>query len=186
MLDNEIIPVSEAEVVASVEGGNNLPTPSSLTEQERKFCELYAVGVAPYAGNPVKCYEDVFGTKDPTSGMKAHMLLARSDVQRYLSEISDLDYEKAKYMKSYLNATLMQIMDEMATCKGVIDRNGNEITPASCRGVAVSAARLLMEVNGLKGGSHDAELKIKNESGGNITFNVIVPESAKRTEEIGQ
>lgn len=183
---DEIIPVSDAEVLAPVEGGNNLPGPSSLTEQERKFCELYAVGVAPYAGNPVKCYEEAFGGDDPTSGMKAHVLLSRSDVRRYLSEISGLDYDKEKYMKSYLNATLMHIMDEMAYCNGVKDRNGNVITPASCRGVAVSAARLLMEVNGLKGGSHDAELKIKNESGGNITFNVIVPAGAKQKEEIGQ
>jgi hypothetical protein len=186
MPSNEIIPVSDAEVVDSVDGGNMLPNPASLTEQERKFCELYAVGIAPYAGNPAKCYEEAFGCDDPTSGMKAHMLLARSDVQRYLSEISDLDYEKAKYMKSYLNATLMHIMDEMAYCKGFTDRNGNITTPSSSRGVAVAAARLLMEINGLKGGSHDAELKIKNESGGNITFNVIVPAGAKQKEEIGQ
>lgn len=186
MPDNEIIPVSEAEVVASVEAGVILPNHVGLSNSEQKFCELYAAGKAPFAGNAVKCYEEAFGDDDPLSGMKAHILLSRQDVQRYLSEISNLAFDKTRYMKEFLNTTLMKIADEMATCAGAKDRNGNTIPPSSCRSVAVSAIKMLMDLNGLKEGGHDAELKIKNESGGNITFNVIVPAGTKQKEEIGQ
>lgn len=186
MPDNEIIPVSEAEVVAPVEAGAMLPNPVGLNDREQKFCELYAAGKAPFAGNAVKCYEEAFGDDDPLSGMKAHILLSRHEVQRYLSEISSLDFDKTKYMKEFLNTTLMSIAYEMAHCEGAKDRNGNLMPPSSCRGVAVSAMKLLMDMNGLKEGGHDAELKIKNESGGNITFNVIVPAGTKQKEEIGQ
>ena len=186
MQENAVIPVSEAEVVETIEGSNALPIPTGLTEQEQKFCELFAVGKAPYAGNAVKCYEEAFGGDDPLSGMKAHVLLARREVQRYLSEISELDFDKTKYIKEFLNKTLMDIVEEMAYCDGARDRNGFLLPASSSRGVAVSAAKLLMEVNGIKSGSHDAELKIKNESGGNITFNVIVPAGQKQNEEIGQ
>lgn len=181
MPDHEIIPVNSAEVDASVVS----PNPVGLNEREQKFCELFAVG--QYAGHAVKCYEEAFGDdKDPLSGMKAHILLSRPEVQRYLSEISNLCYDRTKYMKEFLNTTLMSIAYEMAHCEGAKDRNGNLMPPSSCRGVAVSAMKLLMDLNGLKEGGHDAELKIKNESGGNITFNVIVPAGAKQKEEIGQ
>ena len=128
MPDNEIIPVNSAEVDASVVS----PNPVGLNDREQKFCELFAVG--QYAGHAVKCYEEAFGDdKDPLSGMKAHILLSRPEVQRYLSEISNLCYDRTKYMKEFLNTTLMSIAYEMAHCEGAKDRNGNLIPPSSCR-----------------------------------------------------
>lgn len=181
----EIVPVVDAEVVASEGNSVVVPDPTGLSKKEQMFCELYAAGNAPYAGNMAKCYEEVFGDSEPDSGMRAYLLLSRPDVQRYLSEISALGYERSKYMKKFLNSTLMHIVDEMAYCKPAVDRNGKPIPASSSRGVAVSAAKLLMDLNGLKAGGHENELKIKNGSGGNITFNVIVPGSQKK-EEIDQ
>lgn len=151
-----------------------IPNPDNLSDQERLFCELYASGKT--AGNAMKCYEKAFETEDHLSGIKASILLSKHEIQRYISEISSLGFENAKYMKEFINTTLLNIADEMAYCKMPVDRRGNPIPASSCRGVAVSALKLLMELNGLKSGSQDAEFKIKNENGGSITFNVIVPE----------
>lgn len=186
MPSNEIVPIVAAEAVVSEGKSVVIPNPKGLSKNEQLFCELYAAGNAPFAGNMAKCYEEVFGDSEPDSGMRAYLLLSRPEVQRYLSEISALGYERSKYMKDFLNSTLMHIVDEMAYCQPAVDRNGKPIPASSSRGVAVSAAKLLMDLNGLKQGGHDAELKIKNESGGNITFNVIVPGGTKQKEEIGQ
>lgn len=186
MPGNEIIPVREVEVVAPVETAATILNPVGLTEQEQRFCELFASGKAPYAGNLVESYEEAFKCDDPKSGIKAHLLLSKPEVQRYLSEVNALCGDDAAYMKVFLNATLMHIADEMAHIKNLVDRKGNPVSPAPCRAVAVHAAKMLMDLNGLKSGGHEAELKIKNESGGNITFNVIVPNGAKHKEEIGQ
>lgn len=180
MQEEEII--LEEQSIDDVVQECKLPVAYGLTEKEKRFCELYSVGKAPYAGNLAKCYEEAFGCDDPLSGLNAHFLMSKKEVKDYIAEISSIEFDRKKYIKEFVNANLMNIAEEMSYCGGPVDRNGKVIPPSSCRAVAVSALKLLMELNGLKTGSQDAELKIKNESGGNIMFNVIVPEPKKEIE----
>lgn len=155
-----------------------LPDVSGLSENERKFCELYAKGVAPYAGNPVKCYEEAFASKDPLCGMKAYTLLSRPDVQSYLTEISVEGFDETAYIKEFVKTNMMSIITEMGHSK-FVDRKGNPVSQAAARGVAVSAAKVLLEMYKIKEPNSN-EVNISNKDGGNITFNVIVPESKKK------
>ncbi len=155
-----------------------LPDVSGLSENERKFCELYAKGVAPYAGNPVKCYEEAFASKDPLCGMKAYTLLSRPDVQSYLTEISVEGFDETAYIKEFVKTNMMSIITEMGH-SNFVDRKGNPVSQAAARGVAVSAAKVLLEMYKIKEPNSN-EVNISNKDGGNITFNVIVPESKKK------
>lgn len=155
-----------------------LPGVSLLTEGEVKFCELYAKGAAPYAGNPALCYREAFKVDDPTCGMKAYMLLSRSDIQEYLSDIMSIEFDETAYIKEFVKSNMMSIIEEMAHNK-FTDRKGNPLSPAPSRSVAVSAAKVLMDLYKIREPNSN-ELNISNKDGGNITFNVIVPESKKK------
>ena len=73
---------------------------------------------------------------------------------------------------------MMSIIEEMAHNK-FTDRKGNPLSPAPSRSVAVSAAKVLMDLYKIREPNSN-ELNISNKNGGNITFNVIVPESKKK------
>lgn len=153
----------------------------SLSDEERRFCELYARGEAPYAGNPAKCYRDAYAVDDPTCGMKAYMLLSRPDIQEYLSSILSVEFDETKYIKEFVKTNMMSIVEEMSH-NTYTDRNGKPVSPAPSRSVAVSAAKVLMDMYKIREPNSN-ELNISNKDGGSIVFNVIVPESKKNALE---
>jgi hypothetical protein len=167
-----------------LQNDNNLPSTCSLNDKEIQFCQLYSRGRAPYAGNPIRCYQEVFGGDDMYSGSKAYILLSRADIQEYLEKSSMGCFDEAKYIKEFIKTNMMHIVEEMSQ-KTYKDRKGNDVPPTAARGVAVSAAKVLMDLYPIK--ENQGDVTINNKNGGNITFNVIAPGGSKKKEiEDGQ
>lgn len=150
---------------------------TKLSEQEHLFCELFVNGTAPYAGNAVKCYSEVFKEDGLRSRHLAKQLLAKDEIQEYLKELEAMNAEEAGDMKRYLTQNLMKIIDETSSAQ-FRDRRGTLLSPAPLRSVAVSAAKALMDMYPVKE-AQQTNLNIEGGSEGGITFNVIVPESKK-------
>lgn len=148
---------------------------TKLSEQETLFCELFVNGTAPYAGNAVKCYSEVFKEDGPRSRHFAKQLLAKDEIKDYIKELESLNAEEAGDMKRYLTQNLMKILDETSTAQ-FRDRRGTLLSPAPLRSVAVSAAKALMEMYPVKE-AQTTNVNIEGGGEGGITFNVIVPES---------
>lgn len=146
-----------------------------LTDQEVLFCELFMNGAAPYAGNAVKCYSEVFKEDGPRTRHKAKLLLNREDIKAYLTQLEEMSAEEAGNMKRYLTQNLMKILEETSTAQ-FRDRRGTLLSTAPLRSVAVSAAKALMDMYAVKE-AQTVNLEGGNAEGGDITFNVIVPES---------
>lgn len=147
----------------------------NLTSEEKLFCELYANGDAPFAGNAAKCYEEAFSVTGRTTRAKAMRFLAREDIQEYLNELEKLSFEEAKYMKKFLTQNLTKIVEECST-KEYVNRKGTPISPAPLRSVAVSASKALMDMYPVK---EAQKLSIEGGDEGGITFNVIMPDKPK-------
>lgn len=163
------VPVTQKE--------NNLPSTCSLNDKEILFCQLYSRGQAPYAGNPVKCYQEVFGENDIYSSTKAYILLSRADIQGYLEKSEFGNVDEAKFIKEFIKTNMMHIVEEMSQ-NTYTDRKGNPVSPAASRSVAVSAAKVLMDLYPIK--ENQGDMTINNKNGGNITFNVIAPGGLKK------
>lgn len=151
-----------------------------LTEQEVLFCELFVNGTAPYAGNAVKCYSEVYKEDGPRIRHWAKKLLAREDIQAYIKELEEMSADEAGDMKRYLTQNLMKIIDETSTAQ-FRDRRGTLLSPAPLRSVAVSAAKALMDMYAVKE-AQTTNVNFEGGDEGGITFNVIVPESKTETE----
>lgn len=152
---------------------------TNLTKEEQLFCELYANGDAPFGGNAVKCYEEVFGESGKNVRSKVVTFLAREDVQQYLNELEKLSFEETKYMKKFLTRNLVKIVEECAS-KEYVNRKGIPVSPAGLRAVAVNASKALMDMYPVK---EAQRVSIEgNEEGGGIVFNVIMPEDQKKKE----
>lgn len=146
-----------------------------LTKEEKLFCELYANGDAPFAGNATRCYEEAFGEKGGTIRSKAMQFLAREDVQGYLNELDSMSFEEAKYMKKFLTRNLVKIVEECSS-REFLNKRGLPVSPAALRSVAVGASKALMDMYPVK---ESQKLSIESGGEGGITFNVIMPEKAK-------
>lgn len=145
-----------------------------LTENEILFCELYANGSAPFAGNAARCYSEVFHCDSKQVKHLAKQLIAREDIQNYLKELESSTYDEAKYMKKFLTENLIHIIEETSVAQ-YHDRRGTKLSPAPLRSVAVSATKALMEMYPVKEAQVN-KLNIEGAGEGGITFNVIVPE----------
>lgn len=145
-----------------------------LTENEILFCELYANGSAPFAGNVARCYSEVFHCDSKQAKHLAKQLIAREDIQNYLKELENSTYDEAKYMKKFLTENLIHIIEETSVAQ-YHDRRGTKLSPAPLRSVAVSATKALMEMYPVKEAQVN-KLNIEGAGEGGITFNVIVPE----------
>lgn len=147
-----------------------------LTKEEQLFCELYANGDAPFAGNAARCYEEAFNVSGGNIRTKAMRFLSRDDIQAYLNDLDKLTFEEAKYMKKFLTQSLCKIVEECSTAQ-YVNRKGVPISPAPLRSVGVSASKALMDMYPVK------EAQRLNIEGGNdgsgIIFNVIMPEQQK-------
>lgn len=146
-----------------------------LNEKEKLFCELFMNGTAPYAGNALKCYSEVFKDDGINANHRAKTLLCKPAVKAYIKEMEEMDAEEAASMKRYLTQNLMRIIDETSTAQ-FYDRRGTSLSPAPLRSVAVSAAKALMDMYPVK----EAQVNRLNIEGdgaeGGVTINVIVPD----------
>lgn len=146
-----------------------------LNEKEKLFCELFMNGTAPYAGNALKCYSEVFKDDGINANHRAKTLLRKPAVKAYIKEMEEMDAEQAAGMKRYLTQNLMRIIDETSTAQ-FYDRRGASLSPAPLRSVAVSAAKALMDMYPVK----EAQVNRLNIEGdgaeGGVTINVIVPD----------
>ena len=146
-----------------------------LNEKEKLFCELFMNGTAPYAGNALKCYSEVFKDDGINANHRAKALLRKPAIKDYIKEMEEMDAEQAAGMKRYLTQNLMRIIDETSTAQ-FYDRRGTSLSPAPLRSVAVTAAKALMDMYPVK----EAQVNRLNIEGdgaeGGVTINVIVPD----------
>lgn len=152
-----------------------------LNEKEKLFCELFMNGTAPYAGNALKCYFEVFKDSGINANHRAKALLRKPTIKAYIKELEEQDAEQAISMKRYLTQNLMRIIDETSSAQ-FFDRRGTSLSPAPLRSVAVSAAKALMDMYPVK----EAQVNRLNIEGGDaeggVTINVIVPDITPKEE----
>ena len=114
-----------------------------LTTQEMLFCQLYANGEAPFAGNMSRSYEAAYGETSNARNL-AKALLKRAEIQEYLNELYEGAFEEARYMKQYIATNLMRISSECSELE-IYDKKGRKMSPAAARSVAVNALKTLMD-----------------------------------------
>lgn len=155
---------------------------TKLTDAEKLFCELYALGEAPFAGNPVKCYTEAFPAHSSRLRPRAMALLNRDDIKEYLNELEEMSFEEQRYIKKFASQNLMHIVEECSTAE-FRDKKGRAISPAPLRSVAVQATKALMDLHGVKE-SQVTKVSVEGAGDGGITFNVIMPQSSNQEPEI--
>lgn len=148
-----------------------------ITDQEKKFCRLYVFGGAQFAGRRAICYREVFGDGDGNISYLALNLIKRTAVSEYIKQLMDIEQRELETIavKLQVSETLKAVMEETSTAL-FTDKFGVDLSPASLRAVAVNAAKALMDIYPVK--NADNSKKSEN-SGGNIIFNVIVPDGSK-------
>ena len=79
---------------------------------------------------------------------------------------------------------MLKIMDECADETKVYENRFKEVlSPAPFRSVAISAAKMIAEINGIKEDTVQ-KIQIGSEGEGGITFNLVVPNQEKPQEEL--
>ena len=159
-----------------------------LTDEEANFCLLYVNAPAPYAGNATECYMMVFKCNSDTvskakASYEARRLLEKEAVKERIAELEKVNIYDTATLKQRITTTMLKIMDECSDETKVYKNRFKEIlSPAPFRSVAISAAKLVAEVNGVK---EDAVQKIQigSENGEGITFNLVMP---KKSEDAGE
>lgn len=146
---------------------------NTLTDAEIAFCELYINGTAPYAGNPAKCYQDVFPEKATKGRGAAIRLLNQPHIKEYIEQLGALNDFDAKRKREYLARHLENIIEETSTVE-YSDRRGVKMSPAALRSVCVQAMKLYAELYPVKD-AQTSKNNSENNGGGGITFNVIIP-----------
>lgn len=149
-----------------------------ITEAEERFCQLYLFGELGFAGRRVKCYKEVFGDTEKNIPYASFKLLNKTSIKVYIKKVMDEEQQEIETIavKLQVAETLKAVMDETSTAT-YADKFGVDLSPAPLRAVSVNAAKALMDIYPVK----NADNTKKNEnSGGNITFNVIVPEVIKQ------
>ena len=155
---------------------------NKLTQEEILFCELYATGDAPFAGNASRCYIEAFPDTNPAKARALSLqLLSRADIKECVSDLEILALEDAKSMKSFLSANLKAIVEECST-SSYRDKRGTALSPAPLRSVAVSAAKALMEIHPVKEATVN-KLSIDGGGESGITFNIIMPDTSNHNNQ---
>lgn len=154
-------------------------TNNGLTKQETDFCELFVNGCDPYAGNPRKCYEEIYQDKSKTAFGKAKKLLTTPSIQEYIKELQKISFDETNALKKRLTEKLFKIIDETSSIE-YTDRRGTKLSVAPLRSVAVQGCKALMDLYPIKE-AQENKFKIEGTDGG-VTFNVIVPENKKTLE----
>lgn len=156
---------------------------TTLTNEEQLFCELFVNGAAPYTGNALKCYQEVFHSSDIKDSLKAKKLLARQEIKDCMEKLEEFNAQEAVHMRKYLAADLKAIIEETSTAV-YKDRRGTELSPAPLRSVAVSAIKALMDLYPVKA-VQESKLSIEGGGENGVIFNVIVPEQKPKDDEAG-
>lgn len=145
-----------------------------MTKEEQLFCELFVNGAAPFGGNALRCYQQVFHTDTVMDNHKANQLLIQDDIKAYVEKLEAENVVEAAHVKRFLTANLKHIIEETTTAE-YRDRKGTLLSPAAVRSVAVSASKALMELYPVKEAQIN-KLNIEGAGEGGVVFNVIVPE----------
>ena len=153
-----------------------------LTDDEANFCLLYVNAPAPLAGNAAECYAKVFGFADDVvskakASFEAKRLMEKELVKERIAELEKVNLYDNATLKQRITTTMLKIMDECADSV-FKDRFGTKLSPAASRSVAVSAAKMVADINGIKEDSIQ-KIQIGSEGGEGITFNLIVPDKKK-------
>lgn len=160
-------------------------TDNALTEQEEKFCLIYAAGPVPYIGNAKKTYDLVFKgstaryldtdvEEEVNTSIAVQKLMQRDDIKTRIDEWQSKNIVSAATLRPKLTETLLRIADECSTLT-VEDKWGKMLSPAALRAVAVNAISKLTDMYGIK---EDIAHKVMLEGadGDGITFNLVVPQ----------
>ena len=149
---------------------------TTLTESEENFCELYVYGGAEFAGQHVRCYEEIFGEGLRNVSVTSRRLLSQPHIASRIKEmITELQTEtETLAVKLQVAETLRAVMEETSTAQ-FMDKFGVSLSPAPLRAVSVNAAKALMDLYPIKH-AQEAKLRIEGSDGG-VIFNVIVPET---------
>ena len=156
--------------------------PKTLSQKERDFCELFIFGCDLYTGNARKCYEELFNVSSLTSLKNAQELMAREDVNEYLTQLRIVANYNNADLKARLTEKLLHIIDETSTAQ-YTDRRGTVLSPAPLRSVAVQATKALMELHPIKV-AQESKLELTGGHGNaGITFQVTAPQEQPQIPE---
>lgn len=140
-----------------------------LTVNESVFVTEYVWG--DKKGDAVHAYKVAHNLKraDGLTRLKAGTMLNHPSVAFAIKQ--EIDMYKGLYMAEKIKniETLINIRDEMSTIE-LLDRWGNVRNPASCRTVAVAAAKQLDESLGLHVENGDSV-----DTTPSVNFNIVVP-----------
>ena len=148
-----------------------------ITAKERKFCELLMGSNFEYAGRIEVCYTKVYGEAKDVA-IESRRVLSQPHVAEYINELVELresEIERSA-IKRQVAETLRTVMAETAKSE-YVDKFGVPLSPASLRAVSVNAAKALMDIYPITNAHTQAA---KTESGGNIIFNVVVPQTVTK------
>lgn len=150
-------------------------------DAEKEFCELFVNGDKKFVGQATACYIEVFGENRKNLSLAARRLLIKAPIAAYIKELVEerKTEMEAIAVKLQVAETLKSVMSETAQNE-YIDKFGMTLSPAPLRAVSMNAAKALMELYPIK---HSQEDKKKGDSGGNIIFNVVVPQTPPPHEE---
>lgn len=167
--------------IAQMNEKNKPETTEKLTDKEEEFCTLYVYGDSEFAGQHIKCYEEVFGEGERIS-VKSRKLLSKLPVQARIRELATTLQSETETLavKLQISETLKAVMEETSTAQ-FSDKFGVSLSPAPLRAVSVNAAKALMDLYPVKH-AHESRLKIEGANGG-VVFNVIVPENKPKDED---
>ena len=147
-----------------------------LNDKELAFCELFVFGDKEFAGQAEECYREVFGEGVKNIPLVARKLVAKKHITAHIKELVEQKENLTENMaiKLQVAETLRAVMRE--TAKGeFIDKFGVPLSPAPLRAVSVNAAKALMEIYPIKHSTNEGAKDGNN--GGNIIFNVVVPQT---------
>ena len=155
-----------------------------ITDEEAKFCLLFVNGSDKIAGNARKCYHAVYPEVDDAEALtKAREILAKEGVKKRIKELRSVETFSAESLRPVLTEKLLRIIDECSTENYVNPKTGTLQQPAGMRSVAVSGIKTLADIYGIK---EDVAHHISiggDDNGGDVVFNVIVPEKPEKKGE---
>lgn len=157
----------------------------NITDQEARFCLLYVNGSDKIAGNARKCYQAVFPevADDAEALTNARKILAKQGVKERIKELRNVEIYSADSLRPMLTEKLLNIADECSSESYVNPKTGELMQPAAMRSVAVSAIKTIADIYGIKEDvAHHISIGGEN-NGGNVVFNVIMPEERDKKEE---
>lgn len=158
-----------------------------LTDEEARFCLLFVNGSDKVAGNARKCYQAIYpNVDDAEAQMKAREILAKDSAKDRIKELKSVELYSADTLRPSLTEKLLKIADECSDSVYVNGRDGTPIQPAAMRSVAVSAIKVLSDMYGIKEDvAHHISIGGDSNNGGDVVFNVIMPEKRDKKEEEG-